>query len=80
MYVCGVVVDIVCTTCAQCHHRYVYLCIVEGVVWVHQQVYVLSECDGMTMYCGWCIVGGLLWRTLFTLRHVYVLLGGVVAV
>ena len=80
MYVCGVVMDIVCTVCAQYHHRYVCLYIVGGVLWVHQQVYVLLEGNVMVMYCGRCIVGEVLWRTLFTLRHVYVLLGGVVAV
>lgn len=80
MYVCGVVMDIVCTMCAQYHHRYVCLYIVGGVLWVHQQVYVLLEGNVMVMYCGRCIVGEVLWRTLFTLRHVYVLLGGVVAV
>ena len=49
-------------------------------MWVHlQQVYVLLGGDVVTMYCGWCIVREVLWLTVFTLRHVYVLLGGVVA-
>ena len=77
MYVCGVVMDIVCTMCAQYHHRYVCLYIVGGVLWVHQQVYVLLEGNVMvicslfdTFMCCWEV----LW--LCDVGEVVVLFGG----